>query len=104
MLIPEKRMVVGGNAWKLKLEKMTRRASAAHRSSSLAKCSRERVEDIHGWLQPLDQSFIAALRLIQFIGFIFQYVEDLLGRIAASNLSSKRVGSEIFSGLFFILF
>ena len=92
----------------LRHEQVTRVAavakSVAHQASALAKSGRERIEDIHGWVKPLGQSFIAAPRLIQFIGFPFKYGEDCFGRIAAVDLSSKRVGSQIFASLLFILF
>jgi hypothetical protein len=84
--------------------KVTRLVSVAHQSSALAKCGRERAEDIHGWIKPLGESLISAPRSIQFIGFPFKYGEDGLRRIAAFDLSSEGVGGQVFAGLLLILF
>jgi hypothetical protein len=50
---------------------MTRVHAVAHQAGALAKCGRERIEDIHGWVKPLGQSLIAAPRSIQLISFPF---------------------------------
>jgi len=81
-----------------------RLVAVAHQASALAKCGRERVEDVHGWIEPLCESLVAAPRLIQFIGFPFKSGEDSLRRIAAFDLSSEWVGSKVFAGLLLVLF
>ena len=76
----------------------------AHQACDLAKRSRERAEDIHGWIEPLGESLVAVLALIQFIGYPLEYGEDSFGRITAIYLSSEWVGSQVFTGLLPILF
>ena len=75
----------------------------AHRAYALAKGSRERVENIHSWIEPLSESLIAALRFIQLSGFRFKYGEDGFGRSAALYFRSEWVGSQVFPGLLLIL-
>lgn len=76
----------------------------AHQACDLAKRSRERAEDIHGWIEPLGESLVAVLALIRFIGYPLEYGEDSFGRITAIYLSSEWVGSQVFTGLLPILF
>lgn len=75
-----------------------------HQACALAKCGRERVEDIHGRDKPLFQSLIAAPRLIQFINFPFKYGEDSFRRETVFYLDSEWVGSQVFARLLPILF
>ena len=104
--IPEKMIVIGGNVYKLTLGngQVTRLVSVAHQANALAKCGRERGEDIYGWIEPLSESLIAAPRLMEFVGLPFKYGEDGFGRIAGFDLSSERVGSQVFASLLLILF
>ena len=104
--IPEKMIVVGGNIYKLTLwhEQVTRLAAVTRQADALAKCGRQCVKDIHGWIEPLSESLIAAPRLIEFVGFPFKYGEDGFGRIAGFDLSSERVGGQVFASLLLILF
>ena len=104
--IPENIIVVGGNTLRSMLwhRRVTRVVAVTHQANALAKGGRERVEDIHGWIEPLSESLIAALGLVQFIGFHFKYGEDGLRRGAGIDLGSEWVGSQVFSGLPLILF
>jgi hypothetical protein len=74
-----------------------------HRSNALTKGGRKSVENVHGWRKPLCQSFVAALRLIQFVGFPLEYGEDSIGRATAFDLLRERVSSKFFSGLLPVL-
>ena len=58
---------------------MKRGLAAAHQSSALAECGRECIEDIYGWVKPLDQPFITGSRSIQLISFPLKYSEDSFG-------------------------
>ena len=80
-----------------------RLVAVAHRAKAFAKGGRERVEYIHSWIEPLCESLVAALRLIQFSGFPFKYGEDGFGRSTAVYFSREWVGCEVFSGLLLIL-
>lgn len=71
---------------------MTRVPAAAHQAGTLAEGGRECIEDIYGWVKPLNQSFITASRSIQFISFLLKYGEDSFGRFAAFYLDSEWVG------------
>ena len=99
-------IAVGGNTWKLTSgnTQMTRVPAAAHQAGTLAEGGRECIEDIYGWVKPLNQSFITASRSIQFISFLFKYGKDCPRRIAACYLSSEWVGSYVFAGLLLIRF
>ena len=81
---------------------VTSLVAVAHRANAFAKGGRERVEDIHSWVEPLCESFIVGPRLIQFFGFPFKYGEDGFRRSAAIYFSSEWVGREVFSGLLLI--
>ena len=85
----------GGEHLKLRLgyRQVTSLVAVAHQADALAKCGRERAKNIHGRIEPLCKSLIAALRLIQFIGFPFKYGEDGLRRGAGIDLCSEWVGS-----------
>ena len=74
-----------------------------HRAKALTKGSGESVEDVHGWRKPLCEPFIAALRLIQLIGFPFKYGEDSIRRAATFDLVRERVGSKFLPGLPLVL-
>jgi hypothetical protein len=103
--IPEKMMVVGGNTWILMSghRQVTKVVAVAHHTHARAKGGGESVEDIHSWIEPFCESFIAALRLVQFSGFRFKYGEDGFGGNAAVYFSSEGVGSQLFPSLLLIL-
>ena len=69
-----------------------------HSANAFAEGGRESVENIDGWCKPLDESFITALRLIEFVGFPLEYNEDIFKRIAGIYLFRERVGGKILSG------
>jgi hypothetical protein len=74
-----------------------------YRAYALTKGSREGVQDIHSGRKPLCESFIAALSLIQFVGFPLKCGEDGIRRATAIDLLRERVSSEFFSGLPLVL-
>ena len=74
------------------------------RANTRAKGGRECVKDIHSWREPLRESLVAALRLIELAGFPLKYGEDSFWSIAASNLLCEWVGGEFFSSLLLVLF
>jgi hypothetical protein len=75
-----------------------------HRTNALAEGGGQRADDIHGWLKPLDESLIAALRLIELVGFLLKYGEYSLRRITGFYLLCEWVGGKILSGLLVVLF
>ena len=81
---------------------MMRQQAGTHGADALSKGGRESVEDIHSWGKPLCESLVAALRLIEFVGFPFEYGEDSFRRIAAFYLLCEGVGSEFLSGLLLV--
>ncbi len=83
---------------------MMRQHAGTHRANTLAKGGRERVEDIYCGVKPLGESLIAALRLIEFVGFPLKYGEDGFRRMAGFNLLGEWVGGKFFSGLLLVLF
>ena len=82
---------------------MIRQPVETHGANALTEGRRECVEDAHGWGKPLGESFIAALRLIQFVGFLLNYGEDSIRRATAFDLVCEWMGSKFFSGLPLVL-
>ena len=74
-----------------------------HRANALTDGGRESVEDVHGRCKPLCESFVAALRSIQIVGFPLEYGEDSIRRATVFDLVRERVGSKILSGLLLVL-
>ncbi len=83
---------------------MTRQQAGTYRANTLAKGDGECVEDIYCGVKPLGESLIAALRLIEFVGFPLKYGKDGFRRVAALNLLCECVASKFFSGLLLVLF
>src|SRR6266702_8107551 len=83
---------------------MTRQQDGTYRANTLAKGDRECVEDIYCGVKPPGESLIAALRLIEFVGFPLKYGEDSFRRITAFDLLRERVGRKFFLGLLLVLF
>src|SRR6266702_508458 len=83
---------------------MTRQQAGTYRANTLAKGDRECVEDIYCGVKPPGESLIAALRLIEFVGFPLKYGEDSSRRMAVFNLLCEWVGGKFFSGLLLVLF
>ena len=63
----------------------------AHHAYDRTKGGRECIEDIDSWFEPLSESLIAFLRLIQISTFRFKYGEDGFGRSAAVYFNSEWV-------------
>ena len=57
-----------------------------HRTNTRTESGRERVEDVYGRRKPLCESFVAALRLIEFVGLLFKHSEDSIRRTTAIEL------------------
>ena len=82
---------------------MMGQVGGTHGANAFAEGGRESVEYIDGWCEPLGESFIAALRLIEFVGFPLERSENSFRRITGFYLLCKRVGSKILSGLPLVL-
>jgi hypothetical protein len=80
-----------------------RQDDGTHHANALTKGGRKSIENVHGWRKPLCQSFVAALRFIQLVGFPLKYGEDSIGRATAFDLLRERVSSKFFSGLHLVL-
>ena len=81
---------------------MIRQDAGTRRTNALTNGGRESVEDIHGWRKPLCEPLIAALRLIEFVGFPFKYGEDSFRRVTVFYLLCEGIGSEFLSGLLLV--
>ena len=79
-----------------------RQLAETHQTNSRSKRSREYIEDIHGWSEPLGESLVGSL--IQVVGLCLKYGKDGVGRTATVNLCGKRMIGKVFSSLLFILF
>ena len=82
---------------------VVRKHTGTHCANTLTEGGGECVEDVDGRRKPLGESFIAALRLIEFVGFPSKYGEDSIRRATVFDLIRKRVGSKFFSSLPLVL-
>ena len=82
---------------------MVQKTVRTHRAKALTKGSGESVEDVHGWRKPLCKPFIAAMRLIQLVGFPLKHGEDSIRRATAVYLVRERVSSKFLPGLLLVL-
>ena len=82
---------------------MTGKRVGTHNTNALTEGGRESVEDIDSGSKPLYKSFIAALRLIEFVGFPLKYGEDGVRRATALDLLRERVGCKFLPGLLLVL-
>ena len=63
---------------------------------------RKRAEDVHGWAQPLGQSFITTVRFVEFSNLILKDGEDGGSGIAVLQLGGKRMGEKVLLGLLLV--
>ena len=63
---------------------------------------RKRVEDVHSWAQPLGQSLIATVRLVEFSNLILKDGEDGSSRVAVVQLGGKRMGEKVLLSLLLV--
>ena len=63
---------------------------------------RKRVEDVHSWAQPLGQSLIATVRLVEFSNLILKDGEDGGNGAAILQLGGKRMCEKVVLGLLLV--
>ena len=73
-----------------------------YQTDSTGNGGRKRAEDIHGWAQPLGQSFITTVRFVEFSNLILKDGEDGGSGIAVLQLGGKRMGEKVLLGLLLI--
>ena len=75
-----------------------------YQTDAAGKGGRKRVENVHGWAQPLGQSLIAGLRFVEFSDLILKDGEDGVSRVAILQLGGKRMGEKVLLGLLLVGF
>ena len=63
---------------------------------------RKRAEDVHSWAQPLGQSLIATVRLVELSNLILKDSEYGGNRVAILQLGGKRLGKKVLLGLLLV--
>ena len=53
-----------------------------YQTDATGNSGRKCVEDVHGWAQPLGQSFVAAVRFVKLLNLVLKDGEDGISRIA----------------------
>ena len=62
----------------------------------------KRVEDVHGWTQPLGQSHISTVRFVKLTNLILKDDDYGGSRVASLQLGGKRMGEKILLGLLLV--
>ena len=62
------------------------------------------MKDVHSWVQPLRQPFIAALRLVELLDLLLKHGENATRRIAGLEPVSESVPKEILLRALFVCF
>ena len=65
---------------------------------------RKRVEDVHGWAQPLGQSLIATVRFVEFSNLILKDGDDGGSGVAILQLRGKWMSEKVVLGLLLVGF
>ena len=73
-----------------------------NQTNATGNSGRKRVEDVHGWAQPLGQSLIATVRFVEFSNLILKDGEDGNSRVAVVQPGGKRMSEKVFLGLLLV--
>ena len=73
-----------------------------NQTNATGNSGRKRVEDVHGWAQPLGQSLIATVRFVEFTNLILKDGEDGNSRVAVVQPGGKRMNEKVFLGLLLV--
>ena len=73
-----------------------------NQTNATGNSGRKRVEDVHGWAQPLGQSLIATVRFVEFSNLILKDGEDGAGGVAFLQLLGKWMGEKVVLGLLLV--
>ena len=73
-----------------------------HQADSTGNSGRKRVEDVHGWAQPLGQPLVANVSFVEFTNLILEDGDYGVSRVAVLQLEGKRMGEEVILGLLLV--
>ena len=73
-----------------------------YQTDSTGNSGRKRAEDVHSWAQPLGQSLVATVRLVEFSNLILKDGEDGNSRVAVVQPGCKRMSEKVFLGLLLV--
>ena len=73
-----------------------------NQTNATGNSGRKRVEDVHGWAQPLGQSLIATVRFVEFSNSILKDGEDGGNGVAVLQLLGKRMCEKVVLGLLLV--
>jgi hypothetical protein len=94
----------GENTCKYMSEPYIRPRVETYQTRASADSGRKRVEDVHGWAQPLGQSLIATVRFVKFSNLILKDGEDGVSRVAILQLGGERMFDKVFLRLLLVGF
>jgi hypothetical protein len=83
-------------------EAYTRSRFETYQTDATGNSGRKRVEDVHGWAQPLGQSLVATVRFVEFSNFILKDGEDGGSGVAVLQLLGKRMGEKVVLSLLLV--
>ena len=103
---PAKITFAGENTCKISMTYTSQRSShlETYQTNTLAQCLRERIQDIHGWIEPIRQPFIAASRSVEVPDLPLKDGENGDRRVAGLKLGGEWMYKEISLCLFFVCF
>jgi len=104
--IPAKITFAGGKTWKISMRHTVQSNShpMTYQTNAFPECLRERIQDIHGWIEPVCQPLVAAPRTIEVLDLLLKHGENGGWRIAGLELGGEWMGEKIFLCLFFVRF
>ena len=73
-----------------------------YETDSTGDSGRKRVEDVHGWAQPLGQPLVATVSFVEFTNLTLKDCDYGGRRVAVLQLGGKRMGEEVVLGLLLV--
>ena len=87
---------------KYKLAAYNKSTVETYQTDAPGNSGRKRVEDVHGWAQPLGQSLISAMRFVEFSNLILKDGDDGGSGVAVLQLGGKRMCEKVLLGLLLV--
>ena len=92
----------GENTYKYMSEAYIRSRVETYQTRASGNSGGKRVEDVHGWTQPLGQSHISTVRFVKLTNLILKDDDYGGSRVASLQLGGKRMGEKILLGLLLV--
>ena len=92
----------GENTYKYMSEAYIRSRVETYQTRASGNSGGKRVEDVHGWAQPLGQSHISTVRFVKLTNLILKDDDYGVSRVACLQLGGKRMCEEVLLGLLLV--